>query len=298
MADNILIVDDQVELTEILGEYFRVKKGYNVLTATDGKAALGLIKEHGPKLVLLDMKLPSVNGLEILKLLRKEHPACKVIVMTAYDMEYKKEIDAVGYDGFFIKPILFEELKNAVDALLSGKITEQVKSVTGSGGEGLVAKARIAIIEIRANIATVLKEYLEHSPGNDQYFVLNLKSGALSFDEVIKFSPDIILYDIVEIGEFSKFASELMKLVNPPKEIILFGDPKLKWEEVDLLVKKGMTYIATPLTSSYRMLLQYPEFELPAKETVERLAEKIREACFKHGLVVKKGEDKHAREEN
>ena len=94
MPNNILIVDDQVELTKILGEYFRVKKGYNVLTATDGKVALNVIREQTPELVLLDMKLPSVNGLEILKILRKDYPGTKVIVMTAYDTEFKKEIDA------------------------------------------------------------------------------------------------------------------------------------------------------------------------------------------------------------
>lgn len=301
MPNNILIVDDEVELTQLLEEYFRMKKGYNVLTAIDGKVALDLIKEQTPALVLLDMKLPSVNGLEILKILRKNYPNSKVIVMTAYDVEYKKEIDLVGYDAFFIKPILFEELKDKVEELLTGKIPSQLEPKISSKDiireeshiskdrEGLLPQARIAIIEIRGNVAMLLKEYLEHTRDDAQYSVSYFKSGSLFLNEITKFKPDIVLYDIVEIGTFSEFASELMKLPNPPKEIILFGDPKFKWEEVDLLIKRGMGYIPTPLASPGVLSAKYQMFELPAKETVERLASVIKDVCFKHDLLIERG---------
>lgn len=304
MPNTILIVDDEVELTQILSEYFHTKKGYNVLTATDGEVALNLIKEQTLELVLLDMKLPSLNGLEILRILRKDCPDSKVIVMTAYDAEYKKEIDLVGYDAFFIKPIPFEELKNTVEDLLTGKMPKQPAVKTEAvdiqretkllfeDRESLIPQARIVIVEIRGNLAMVLKDYLKHLEAN--YATLELKSGSLFFKEVEKFRPDIVLYDIVEIGSFSEFAAKLMNLPNPPKEIILFGDPKFKWESVELLIKRGMYYIPTPLASPDARLSKYPEFEIPAKETVERLAEVIKEVCFKHGLVTKKGEETHA----
>lgn len=306
MSNNVLIVDDEVELTQILREYFHFKKGYNVLTATDGKVALNIIKEQTPAVVLLDMKLPSVNGIEILKVLRKDYTNTKVIVMTAYDLEYKKEIDLIGYDAFFIKPIAFGELKDKVDELLTGKtpaqpaktktpfkeIIKETKPLV-EDKENFLPKARIAIIEIRGNVAMLLKEYLEHTRQDAQYNVSYFKSGSLFLNEIAKFKPDIILYDIVEIGTFSDFASELMKLPNPPQEIILFGDPKFKWEEVDLLIKRGMDYIPTPLASPGVVSAQYRMFELPAKETVERLSSVIKEVCFKHGLVTKKGEQTH-----
>jgi len=302
MPNNILIIDDEVELTQILGEYFRTKKRYNVFTASDGKVALNLIREQTLELVLLDMKLPSVNGLEILKILRKDYPNCRVIVMTAYDIDYKKEIDLVGYDALFIKPILFEELKDKVDALLTGRIPKQSEAKTSSQSisketiallkdrENFLPKARIVIIEIRGNIAMLLKECFERAVSDGYYNVAYFKSGSLFLSEITKFNPDIILYDIVEIGNFSDFAQRLMNLSNPPKEIILFGDPKFKWEEVDLLVRKGMSYIPTPLSSPDMQLSKYPEFELPAKETIERLSAVIKDVCFKHGLVTKKGE--------
>lgn len=300
MPNNILIVDDQVELTKILGEYFRVKKGYNVLTATDGKVALNVIREQTPELVLLDMKLPSVNGLEILKILRKDYPGTKVIVMTAYDTEFKKEIDAVGYDAFFIKPITFEELKDTVGVLLSGGKLKQpetrlpTKSTPGEvtilqeDRKYFLPKARIVIIEIRANIAMLLKNCLENDKEKGLFTVAYFKSGSLFLKEIEKFQPEVILYDIIEIGNFSDFARELMDLAVPPKEIILFGEPKFKWEEVDSLIKEGMSYIPTPLNPPDKALGKYPDFELPAKDTVERLSGVIMEVCFKHGLLIKR----------
>jgi len=300
MANNILIIDDHVELTQILGEYFRIKKGYNVLTAADGKVALNIIHEQTPELVLLDMKLPSVNGLEILKILRKDYPNSRVIVMTAYDTEYKKEIDAVGYDAFFIKPILFEELKDTVDALLSGKPLKFKKSTIQAAGimkeEGkqpladtgnMIPKARIAIIELKEAFGSLLKTYLE-GLGEAEYSVAVFGSGSLYFNKISEFKPDIVLYDILEITDFSEIASKLLNLHNPPKEIVLFGDPQFKWEDVDSLIKEGMNYIPTPLSYPGQISEQYHEFELPAKEAVDKLVYIIKEACFKHGLLTKK----------
>ena len=251
--------------------------------------------------MLLDIKLPSVNGIEILKILRKDYPACKVIIMTAYDVEYKREIDSIGYDGFFIKPITFENLKEKIEALLSGKTIKQpeckVPSQAPPGETALplkdqanfFPKARIAIIEIRENIAMLLKGYLEHGISDTCFNAVYFKSGTFFLNEISKFNPDIVLYDIVEIGSFSEFATRLMDLPSPPKEIILFGDPKFKWEEVDQLVKGGMNYIPTPLTSPDYMKVKDPEFELPRKDTVERLIAVIKEVCFRYRLVAQKG---------
>ncbi|MCX5696582.1 MAG: response regulator [Candidatus Omnitrophica bacterium] len=309
MQKGILIVDDEVELTQILDGYFRVSKGYNVFIANDGNTALDLIKKKTPELVLLDMKLPSVNGLEILKVLRNEYPKTKVIVMTAYDLDYKKEIDAVGYDAFFVKPIAFEEFKNAIEDLCAGKTLSQqppVDVVSGlsskekqpalQGGENCVPCARIVVVEIRDNVADMLKDYLENLENEAKYAVLVVESGAFKFNKIAEFKPDIVLYDVLEIDDFSDFASRLMKLGNPPKEVILFGDPKFKWEEVDSLVKRGMYYIPTPLKAADKRLSKYPDLNFPAKETVQRLAQIIKEVCFKRGLITPKGETDHAQE--
>lgn len=105
-----------------------------------------------------------------------------------------------------------------------------------------------------------------------------------------EFKPDIVLYDILQIGDFSEVASKLLNLSNPPKEIVLFGDPKFKWEDADLLVKKGMNYIPTPLSSPGELSKKYQVFELPAKEAVDKLVYVIKETCFKHGLFTERGE--------
>ena len=89
------------------------------------------------------------------------------------------------------------------------------------------------------------------------------------------------------MGHFPEFASRLMNLPNPAKEIILFGDPKFKWEEVETLVKRGMSYISTPLEPASARLSDVAQWQLPAKETIERLLNAIKDACFKHRLLKK-----------
>lgn len=236
MAKNILIVDDQPELNQILRDYFRARAGYEVFTAADGSVALDLIKTQNPNLVLLDMKLPSVNGLEVLKVLRQDYPDSRVIVMTAYDAEYKKEIDLVGYDALFIKPIPFEELKEAVDTLLRGEVLKTAVSASQDKNRsdnridiasGVVLSARIAVVELQEQFAKLIKTYLENL-SETQFSVAIFSSAALHFKKITEFKPDIVLYDILEIADFSEVASRLVSLPKPPKEIILFGDPKFK----------------------------------------------------------------------
>lgn len=298
MTKNILIIDDEVEFTRLLENYFRTKAEYKIFSACDGKVALDLIQEQNPSLVLLDMKLPTVNGPEILKILRQQYPQCKVIVMTAYDIEYKREIDAIGYDAFFLKPIPFQELKDKVKELLTQstsslapKIEERPlskESPTIKDKAKFIPTARIVIIEPRDPTALLLKGYLENTVSDCKFDVLTLRFGPAYFNEIEKFEPDIVLYDTITMGHFPEFSSRLMNLPKPAKEIILFGDPKSKWDEVDILVKRGMHYISMPLIPISERLPESFENLAPAKETVERLLNTIKEACFKHGLVEKK----------
>ena len=74
-----------------------------------------------------------------------------------------------------------------------------------------------------------------------------------------------------------------MDLPNPPKEIILFGDPATKWEDADSLIKRGLLFIPTPLD---------PQYKLPHKDILDKLAESLKRACIKHGLYRIKGEKK------
>ncbi len=80
---KILIVDDREDFRDILSDRL-LMHGYETLTASDGTEALEKVKEVSPELVLLDIELPDLNGLEVLSRIKREYPETLVIMITAY----------------------------------------------------------------------------------------------------------------------------------------------------------------------------------------------------------------------
>ncbi|MBN1823695.1 MAG: response regulator [Endomicrobiales bacterium] len=115
---SIMIVDDEPDILVVLGE-FLAKEGFKVLTAKDGKQAVEKLKDQKIDLVLLDMAMPNMNGIETLKELRKVKPNLAVIMITAYrDAEKVVEAFRLGaYDCIF-KPFDLKYLRQAVMAKL------------------------------------------------------------------------------------------------------------------------------------------------------------------------------------
>jgi two-component system response regulator (stage 0 sporulation protein F) len=113
---KVLIVDDQYGIRVLLYEVFG-KEGYQTFQASNGKAALEIVKNQAPDLVLLDMKIPGMDGLEILKNIKKMDPAIKVIMMTAYgELDMIKEATDLGALTHFTKPFDIDELRLAVNS--------------------------------------------------------------------------------------------------------------------------------------------------------------------------------------
>lgn len=116
---KVLIVDDQFGIRMLLQEVFN-KEGYVTFEADNGKRALEWAANENPDLVLLDMKIPGMDGLEILKKIKAMKPDMKVIMMTAYgELETIKEAETHGALRHFTKPFDIDELSFEVNRQLS-----------------------------------------------------------------------------------------------------------------------------------------------------------------------------------
>jgi two-component system response regulator VicR len=119
---NILIVEDERSLNEAYQMILR-KSGYTVHVAFDGQEALEVAGQVEPDLILLDLRMPKMDGLEFLRhyKLLDEHPKVRVIVFSNYDMQ--KEIDEayrLGADRYFMKALASpKELLQVVEATLA-----------------------------------------------------------------------------------------------------------------------------------------------------------------------------------
>lgn len=107
---DVLIVDDEEEFAATLAERLRLR-GFGVQIAGSGEAALACIEDRPPRVVLLDVQLPDVGGLEILQRLRSERPGLPVILLTGKGGT-KEGLAAMhlGAFDFLIKPVVIEEL--------------------------------------------------------------------------------------------------------------------------------------------------------------------------------------------
>lgn len=114
---KVLIVEDEPSLVETISYNLR-EEGYKVCTAADGITALDVMKNESPDLVLLDVMLPGVDGLEVCRLIRRESDV-PIIMLTAKSREIDKVVGLeVGADDYITKPFGMMELIARIRAAL------------------------------------------------------------------------------------------------------------------------------------------------------------------------------------
>ncbi|MEW5772505.1 MAG: response regulator [Thermodesulfobacteriota bacterium] len=107
---KVLLVDDEDDFRELLGKRL-VKRGLVVSTAGSGEAGLGLAQDGGFDVVVLDVKMPGMDGLEVLRRLRKIAPDTEVILLTGHaNMEVAVEGMDLGAFDYLMKPVAINEL--------------------------------------------------------------------------------------------------------------------------------------------------------------------------------------------
>lgn len=114
---KILVVDDEKPISDII-KFNMAKEGYEVLTAFDGKEALAVFEAENPDILILDLMLPEIDGLEVARTIRKTSNV-PIIVLSAKDTEFDKVIGLeIGADDYVTKPFSNRELQARVKALL------------------------------------------------------------------------------------------------------------------------------------------------------------------------------------
>ena len=119
---KLVAIDDEVEFTKTIDQFFSAR-GYEVHVALTGTSGLELVDYHQPQVVLVDLKLPGMDGDELLQHVRRAHPDIKVIVITAYNDggKTRDRLLSLGAFAHFDKPLsslrdLAEAVKRALDA--------------------------------------------------------------------------------------------------------------------------------------------------------------------------------------
>ena len=116
---SLLVVDDESEIVDQIKEYFE-DEGFRVMTAETGGEGIEIAKREHPNILILDMKLPDIPGLTVLRAVKATSPLTKVITVTGYiDQTMFDQAEELGRDSFLQKPFDLEILKREVDKLIS-----------------------------------------------------------------------------------------------------------------------------------------------------------------------------------
>ena len=114
MIKKILVIDDEVNICNILRKYF-TDRGYTVFTSTEAGEGLMMLNQEKPDVLILDIRMPGLNGIDTLRLAREVNQNIRVIMLTAIrDELIVKEAAALGASVYMTKPFNLEELEKAI----------------------------------------------------------------------------------------------------------------------------------------------------------------------------------------
>ena len=162
MADEkVLIVDDEEHIVELL-QFNLVNAGYKVITANNGLDALKKVKENKPDLLLLDLMLPGMDGLDVCKEIKRDKETSKtsIIMLTAKSEELDKILGLeLGADDYITKPFSIRELLARVKAVLRRSSSDEISEEMYEIGRLKVDFERHEVLINNEKVELTLKEF-------------------------------------------------------------------------------------------------------------------------------------------
>lgn len=133
MKTKILLVDDHKILRDGIRSLVKEYDDIEVVgEAADGRTAIRLVNELSPDVVIMDISMPELNGIDATRKILADHPKVKIIALSMhYDKQFVSEIFKAGVSGYLIKDSAFDELEHAIHLVMEGKtyINPQIASL-------------------------------------------------------------------------------------------------------------------------------------------------------------------------
>lgn len=179
----IALIDDEPDINDML-KISLIKEGYNVIDASTGEEGLSLARHHHPDLIILDVRLPDINGFEVLKELKQQPDTANIPVIIMSVLNDPKQSIAQGAVEHLLKPVDFKQLKAKINRYLRLK---------------LISKPTIMVVDDEVDVRQMICDRLIL----EGYNTLSIADGpsALQLLEDPDYQPALILLDVMMPGQ-------------------------------------------------------------------------------------------------
>lgn len=232
---KILVVDDEEGICDNIKQILTYI-GFSVFTATTAKKALSIFEKEKPKVIFLDIIMPDVDGLDLLKKFKEIDPGCIVIMVTAsQDEEIKQKALQLQADEFIRKPFSRNYIRSVV--------MEKIKDMLDKGGH--MQKPNILIVDDEKDIREGTRDFLSC---RYECNIETAQDGEEAIEKAKTFKPDVILLDIKMPGISGLEVVGEIKKINPSAKIIVIS----AWKSSDVvsqaIAKGAVDYMGKPLS--------------------------------------------------
>lgn len=183
----IFVVDDNRAIVDSIEAQFSYC-GFEVIKATDPKRALELADQIKPDVIIADIRMPKLNGIEFVKKFKQIQPLVKVIAMTGYYPDYEREISDAEKAGWVDRVI--QKSFRALE--LERLVYDLLKTPAGEVQYSVGARGRVLIVDDEIEITELLVEYFR-ARGYSAAAVLSAEEAVMIYDD---FNPEVVLTDI------------------------------------------------------------------------------------------------------
>jgi diguanylate cyclase (GGDEF)-like protein len=234
--EKILIVDDDARNIEFLRDSLLAPQGYTLLSAEDGVQAMRMALEENPDLILMDLQMPKMDGIEVLEALRKHGHAVPTILITAHGSEHVAvQAFRLGVRDYFPKPFKVQEILAAVDRALSearlrrqkDELTARIEAVNRQLGERVrelatlydISKAVASLLDLDQLLVRIVESsrYVTradqaslflHNREQDEVLLRATQSSMDSRARLVsKKVNDVLVSDVIASGQAKTVAS-------------------------------------------------------------------------------------------
>lgn len=226
----ILIVDDDPSIGEAISDFLK-ESCFDVIVETDPAKAVRLARHLLVDLLILDLQMPKLDGVEVLRLLREQQPKLKTIILSGKMAEFESRLKTVRPDLIMAKPPNTELLLKAIDEL-----TESIAYQPEFSEESLMPKAKILIVDDEIEYCEIVADFLRDYP-KAKFEVEFALTGLEGLEKASFFEPDFLLMDWkmphMRGGEFLQKIAAIEDW--GPKQIFVISAANLTADERKLL---------------------------------------------------------------